>query len=505
MDIGQWVRRSALDSPERVAVRSSAGSRTYAEVMEHSSRLANALAGLGLERGDRVLVLLENRLEYPEIDLGIVTGGFVRVALNARLGVRDFSLVAEDSGARVIISEEVFDEVAGEITDAYGLTWIRLGSVVVAGGPLEYDAVLASARSVLPDVLPGSGDTAWISYTSGTTGRPKGVVLSHRAITEVARNLLIGLGPVRRGDGILLPQPVSHGAGYFVLPYLAGGGTVRLMRHFDPHEAADISVREHIGALKCVPDMLNTMVSERVAAPFSSIIYGAAPIAQPQLEAALNLFGPVLTQIYGQSEAPATLTILDKADHARVGAHRNSAGRPWPFVATRIVDPDGQEVAAGATGELIICAPHQMDGYFGREDLTREVLRDGWIWTRDMAFRDDEGYIHLQGRRDDIINSGGFNIAPREVENVLVMHPSVEEVAVIGLPDARWGQAVTAFVVVKGGVSLLDGEIEEFSKPLLGFRCPRHVIFVEALPRNSYGKVDLVALRQSSFDALLHP
>ena len=504
MDIGFWVRRTAAVTPQLVAVRSSTGARTYRELDERSTRLTNALQGLGLERGARVLVLLENRLEYPEIDLGIVAGGFVRVALNARLSSHDFAIVAADSGARAIVSEPQFDEAAAEVAAAFDLVWIRLGDDRPEAAVVPYEAFLSSASTRRPDVLPRGDETAWISYTSGTTGRPKGVVLTHNAITEVARNLLIGLGPVAPGDGILLPQPVSHGAGYFILPYLARGGTVRLMQKFDSQELSHIATSEHVTTLKCVPDMLNSMVAEGVSAPFETIIYGAAPIAPPQLAAALDAFGPVLTQIYGQSEAPATLTILGKADHARPGPHRASAGRPWPFVAARIVDESGQDVQLGTTGELIISSGHQMTGYHGREDLTREVLRDGWIWTRDMAIQDDEGYIHLQGRRDDMINSGGFNIAPREVENVLSEHHSVGEVAVVGMPDERWGQAVTAFVVTKNGAILGEGDLDDFGKPLLGYRRPRHVLFIEELPRNAYGKVDVVALKKIYADRNVH-
>lgn len=504
MDIGYWVRGMATRLPDAVALRSAEGTRTFKALDERSRRLSSALRSLGLKRGDRVMVLMRNRLEYPEIDLGIVTGGFIRVALNVRLQLADHVTVGTDCEARVLVSDPSTDDIATDLAEKLGLVWIRIHDA----GPRpdvqhhDYEHLLSSSPVWSAAEPPDSESIAWISYTSGTTGTPKGVELSHRAIQEVARNITLAFGPACCADGILLPQPVSHGAGYFVLPYLAAGGTVHLMSRWDPYEAAVIGRDEHISTLKCVPDMLNSMVNQDVDAAFSTVIYGAAPMRTAHLEAALARYGPIMTQIYGQTEAPATITLLSKADHARPGSHRGSVGRLWPYVAGEVLDPDGNVLPVGEIGELAVQAPQTMRGYHRRPEATAEVLRDGWLWTRDMASRDEDGYLYLHGRSDDMINSGGYNIAPREVEDVILTHPAVQDVCVIGVDDARWGQTVMAYLVLRNDVPLTADEIDNFCRPLLGFRRPRRLAFLPELPRNGYGKIDRGQLRTLALDQL---
>jgi acyl-CoA synthetase (AMP-forming)/AMP-acid ligase II len=450
------------------------------------------------------MILMRNRLEYPEIDLGIVTGGFIRVALNVRLQLADHVTVAADCAARVLFSDPSTDGVAAELVDKLGLLWIRIADE----GPRpdtkhhDYETLIRSSPIWPATEPPDSQSIAWISYTSGTTGTPKGVELSHRAIQEVARNITLAFGPASCAKGILLPQPVSHGAGYFVLPYLAAGGTVHLMSRWDPHEAVTIGRDEHLATLKCVPDMLNSMVNQDVDATFSTVIYGAAPMRTAHLEAALARYGPIMTQIYGQTEAPATITLLSKADHARPGAHRGSVGRTWPYVAGEVCDPDGHVLPIGEIGELAVRAPQMMSGYHRRPEATAEVIRGGWLWTRDMASRDEDGYLYLHGRSDDMINSGGYNIAPREVEDVILTHPAVQDVCVIGVDDARWGQTVMAYLVLRDGAPLTAAEVETFCRARLGFRRPRRLAFLPELPRNGYGKIDRGHLRDLALDNL---
>lgn len=495
MDIGQPVRSLASTSPDLVAIRAEEGSRTYGELVERIDRVGHVLRALGLVTGDRVAVLMKNRLEYPEIDLGIATSGFVRVALNSRLQTHDFVYMVGDADAKVLVTEEDFDVEAEEIVRQVGVTWVRLGEGDLPPGAMDYETLVASTPFAPPDERPSPDDLAWISYTSGTTGRPKGVMLTHGSLTQVADNLERCFGPFEPGAGIILPQPLSHGAGYFVLPYLRAGGLVRIVEGFEPALIEQIVVDEGVTTLKCVPAMLDMLVRHGRKLALTSIIYGAAPMPVPQLEAALSLFGPVLSQIYGQSEAPVTITVLGPADHERPGAHRGSAGHGWPGVDVQVLGAEGQPVAPGEIGEVTVRSSHQMDGYWGKPELTAEVVRDGRIWTRDMATVDDEGFIYLRGRRDDMINSGGFNIAPREVEEVLTSHPTVDEAVVVGVEDERWGQVVKAFLVARPGQAITVDEILEFAKPLLGFRRPRHLEVLESMPRNSYGKVDMAVLR----------
>lgn len=495
-DVGRLLHRSMCEHARDTAISFHGESRTYGELGDRAVRLAHGLRGLGLERGDRVAVLLSNRLEYPEVDAALAFAGLVRVALNVRLGTDDLSFILEDSRARALVTEDAYDVAAAELASRRDVHWVRIGDGGI-GAAQDYETLIERNAGdgpveVLPDAAP-----AWISYTSGTTGRPKGVVLSHRALVNVAFNLMLEMGPIAPGRSILLPQPLSHGAGYFLVPYLAAGATTHIMGRFDPEEALHLGREHDIDTLKCVPTMLVDLLDVNEPMPFDTVIYGAAPIAPPQVARALDRYGPILMQLYGQSEAPVTITVLHKQDHARPGPQRGSAGRPWRTVDVELLDADGHPVGEGELGEVVVRGPHLMDGYYGRPDLTAEVLREGAVWTRDMAVRDEEGYIYLRGRRDDMINSGGYNIAPKEVEDVVVEHPGVKECVATAIPHERWGQTVQIHVLRNADASVDADELIKFCKPRLGFRRPRSVVFVDELPRTAYGKVDRTRIQEA--------
>lgn len=496
MNLALLLQRAARQHADRLAVAGPNGTRTYRQLDRRARQLAGGLHARGLEPGDRVAVLLRNRTEYPEIDVALAYGGFVRVALNSRLGLREFRLATEDCTARAIVSEPRFDEDVAALSAGTGMLWIRLdGRPEIADGD-DYEAFLNGAPLWAPDLGLSPDSLAWISYTSGTTGRPKGVMLSHRALAAVAFNLMLEVGPNSELGSVMLPQPLSHGAGYFVLAYLASGASVHVASEFDPEEITERGRTYGVDTLKLVPTMLSRLLAAELPGPtpFRHIIYGASPIDAPIMDAALESFGPILSQIYGQSEAPVTITCLREHDHARPGPHRGSAGRPWRTVDVQVVDPDGQALPPGELGEVAVRGPHLMTGYYGNPELTSEAMRSGWLWTNDMGTTDDEGYVYLRGRRDDMINSGGFNIAPREVEEALLVHPTVQECAVVGVPDPEWGQSICAFVVPRPGVAVDIGDLTAFAKDHLGFRRPRRIVELDALPYTSYGKVDRQAL-----------
>lgn len=495
MDLRHLLRRGLREKPTAPAVSAPQGQLRYGELDDVAARLANALLGLGLQAGDRVAVLLRNRLEYPVVDVALAYAGLVRVALNVRLDRDTFAYILEDSDARVVISEASFDDVVSELAATARVSWVRLDDETdLPPGAIGYRHALERARPEPLPVADRSGELAWISYTSGTTGKPKGVMLTHRALVRVAVNLMVELGASTTAGSVLLVQPLSHGAGYFALAYLACGGHLHVRHGFDPEETAALGRDGGIETLKLVPTMLMDLLRVPGGLGYANIVYGAAPVAQDVLGQALERYGPVLAQLYGQSEAPMTITWLPKSDHQVEQPRARSVGRPWRGVQVEVCDPEGRSVPVGELGEVVVAGDHLMSGYLGRPDLTAEVLRDGRLWTRDMGVLDDRGYLFLQGRRDEMINSGGFNVSPREVEDVAGRCPGVREVAAVGVPHPRWGEAVRIFVAPEPGASLNQEDIIDFCRPTLGFRRPRSVVVLAALPRTSYGKLDRVRL-----------
>lgn len=483
MDIAYLARRAAREHPTRLAVDDGKRRLTTRGLLEHAERLANALDALKVPIGARVGILSENRSEYIEVDLGIAVGRRIRVALNSRMALDDFRYCLSDAGAQVLVHSSNHLEAATRLADELGLHLINLDAADGSG----YSALLSRSSASVVDRSGTDEDAAWITYTSGTTGKPKGVTLSHRAIREVTMNLLLELGPKSKARGIVLTQALSHGAGYFVLPYLLVGGCLRVLGKFDPEEVAALAGDPSLGTLKIVPAMLPPLLEVRQAFRFETIVYGASPINLPVLEASLERFGPVLMQVYGQSECPVTLTLLDKEGHLHA-ERRRSAGRPWPTVAVEVRAPDGHPVPAGEHGEVTVTGPQLMSGYWGMPEATGEVIREGWLWTRDMGWCDDSGYLYLVGRSDEMINSGGYNISPREVERVMLEHPGVSDCAVVGVPDERWGSAVCAIVLPRADLDL--EELTRFARARLGFRAPKRVVAVPEIPTNAYGKVD---------------
>ena len=509
MVVADHIRRAARCYPDNVAAICDAERRSHREIDERSSRFAGALLQLGLRAGERVVVLLENSIRCIEVDFGLAKAVLVRVSLNPRITAPELEYIVKDAQPAAIVFGSNFAALVDEaVSRADGIAHrIRVAepdSTEHGCEAIDYEELLADARPDLQAAAAAEDDLHSIAYTSGSTGRPKGVMLTHRAIVQVAYNVLLELGPQRSGEKVLLLQPLSHGSAYFVLAYYVRGCAVVLMRQFSAPGALRLLADLEIETAKLVPTMLQRLlaVPELGAMKFPrlrQIVYGGSHVSTDVLGRAIAVFGPRLAQHYGQSEAPSTITILHRHDHTPdnlAAGVLSSAGRPWTTVDARIANEAGAEVPQGEIGELLVRAPHVMVGYWKRPDLSAAALRDGWLHTSDLATMDGRGFVYLLGRKDEMIISGGFNIAPREVEDALCHHPAVVEAAVVGKPDEEWGQIVVAFVSARDS-SVTAEQLSEFTRPVLGYKRPKQIVILAELPKNPNGKIDKAALKRA--------
>ena len=475
-------------------------SRTYAEIEERTNRLANALLATGLAPGDRVGTWLENSVRCIELDFALAKAGLVRVSLNPRLTAREAEFILADADAKAFFHDASFDSGVAELRPAVPTlqTVIRIDVART-----QYEAFVAQGDARAPGVRFDAEHIYCLFYTSGTTGRPKGVMLSHRSILQVSYNLSMETGPWETGEKILLMQPMSHGAGFFALPYVFKGGACVIMSQFDPAEVLRLAALHRIETIKLIPTMLQRILRvpgvENVQLPhLRAMIYGASPMPNAPLRRAIEVFGPgKLIQIYGQSECPVTLTILPADEHRLDNPHPErltSAGRAWTGVEIRIEDDAGNALPDGAIGEVVLRGTHMMSGYWKRPELSAETVRDGWLHTKDMGMRDAAGMVTLLGRKDEMIISGGYNIAPREIEDVLYRHAAVQEAAVIGEADPEWGQAVVAYVALRDPDADLAAILDQ-AKGALGFKRPKRIYVMNELPKNAAGKIQKSALK----------
>lgn len=510
MNVCRYLERTAALAPDRPAVLDLDApggrcTRRYGELWARVRRTAQGLAERGLRPGDRVALLSSNGWEYVEAFLGIACAGMVAVPLNTRLLAAELQHMLADSGARLLIAEQA--QLAGRpgltALPELGTALIRAeGPAPVGGFPFE---TLAEAPPAAP--VPVHPDTLLsLMYTSGTTGLPKGVMLSHGSWSAVTEQTLRCLD-YAAAEGTVHAAPLTHGSGFLLLPTLAVGGTNLLCARFQPRTVLDLFRREGATNGFFVPSMIRMLLDEAAAGADESfgtlrtLYYAGSPIDTPTLREALARFGPVLVQSFGQMESPMFLTVLDRADHARVAggdaALARAAGRPVLGARVRIVDDEDRDVAPGEVGEIVALAPQTMLGYWNREDASAQTLRGGWLHTGDLGRLDAEGYLYVVDRKKDMIISGGSNVYAREVEEVLLGHPQVAEAAVIGLPHPKWGERVTAVLVAREGRGVSDEALDAYCRAHLpDYRRPRRWIWVEALPRNPYGKVLKRELRE---------
>jgi long-chain acyl-CoA synthetase len=491
--VADVVRRAALARPDVVALQHEDRAITYAQLDDRSNRLAQALLGLGVGGGDRIAHLDRTAPEVVELLLAAAKIGAVAVPLNWRLAAPELTAIVADAGAPVLVTGSSFADVAFQVAK----TVPQRLAVVEAGHDYEHRLSAADARD--PGARGNADDPVLQMYTSGTTGVPKGVLTTHRNLAAATLNS--ESWQFDAASVSLTPLPMFHvgGIGWTYLG-LAAGATTILVSEFDAGRVLDLLERERVTNAVFVPTILHMLTSapgasERDYSALRSIAYGASPITTTVLKAALRTFGCPLFGVYGLTETTGGVVQLDPGDHDPDGPREHllrSVGRPRPWMTLRVVDTaSGRDCAPSEVGEVWMRGPNVMAGYANRPQETAAALTpDGWLRTGDGGFFDDDGYLFLTDRIKDMIVTGGENVYPIEVEEVLAQHPAVAEVTVIGVPDPRWGEAVKALVVLVAGGTAEPEELVAFARPrLAGYKLPRSVDFVDSLPRTPSGKV----------------
>src|ERR1019366_6056956 len=504
MDVGPLVARAAHRFPDRIAVDGPGRSLTFAELAGRVVRLANALLAMGLQPGDRVLDLQSNSVSYLETDLAIRAAGLVRAALNYRLHPSDWERIATDSGARALIYDARFADQGAALRG-------QLAHVVVIGdGPgTAYERLLASGST--RDLLPVAPDAlCGLHYSSGTTGHPKGAKRTHRTWFASVVNMTHDvLGGVPGQDDVYVHAgPITHTSGLFVLPFLVAGARQIVLPSWDPQTFVEALAERGGTHTAIVPTMVARLltlagVDRSTFAGLRMLGYAGAPMPPEQMRRAFERITPHLVQYYGLVEAIPPVTVLDAQDHARGLAGEpellTSAGRSALGVEVRVVDQEGRPVAPGEAGEVVTRGDHVMAGYWNaenRSDLSKSVV-GGWLHTGDLGRVSQDGHLWLIDRLGDMIISGGYNIYPREVEEVVAEAPGVAEVAVVGVTDADWGQRVVALVTARSGAVVDEAAVLEHCRErMASYKKPKEVRVVTEFPLNSTGKISKKVLRE---------
>jgi len=495
MNAGYLLTRSSHYFGDRKAFVIGDSSATYRQLNQRVNRLANGLFSLGLKKGDRVGLLFNNCMEYLESYFALYKSGLVWVRLNPRLSANELGRMLRDSGAKVLIRGPEFEKQAETVTENM-MKVIQVGK----GQGLEYEDLLGRGALTEPDVDVTLEDLSDIWYTSGTTGDPKGIMLTHRNILTCTQLLLADVYAISAEDKFLTPGALSHAASVRILPFIIRGATCYLHKQFDPGRIFSEIKRNGITDLATVPTMLIALMDtpERTESDLSSlkrITYAGSPLTVERVKEAIGIFGLVLDQSYGQAESIITMTHLPRNEHAWMTdpdreQRLASVGREYPGVRVWVVDESDQILPSGQIGEVVTRSDLVMKGYWKSSSLTAEVMRNGWLHTGDLGYLDDGGYLFLVDRKHDMIITGGFNVYPREVEEVLSVHPAVAQVCVFGQKDAFWGEVVTAAIVTRPGRMLSEAEMKGFAKEsLASYKCPKKVVFLDELPKNQYGKV----------------
>jgi len=473
---------------------------TYQQFHDRALTIAGNLSAMGLKPGDRVAFCLANSPRILELIYGCFAGGFIVVPVNARLHPKEIAYIVANSGAKALFhGSEYTDGIVACEEDFKGLEHkFIVHNRIAENAQLP---VFNKSKSLSRAVDLQASAPAWLFYTSGTTGKPKGALWSHRTIRVVIMNYLADLYNIQPQEPVLHCAPLSHGSGIIALPAVARGAVNIIYDNpnFDPQSLFNVIEKHSVShiAFMAPTQIIKCLEDYRPGVNLSSlrgICYGGAPIHVEHLKQAIDTFGSVFVQLYGQGESPITISGMTADEHQKFIQENDprigSAGRIRTDVDVRCVDGEGNVLPVGEIGEIVVRGDVVMDGYWNNPEATAETIKNGWLYTGDIGKFDDKGYLYLLDRSKDVIITGGNNVYPREVEEIIVQHPAVANVVVIGIPDDYWGEAVHAVVMLEPGKNCTDKDVIAFcSQYMAGYKKPKAVDFVSEFPVSGYGKI----------------
>jgi len=507
MILGDAIERNALCYAGHPAILFEGRSMTYGEFASRVRRLINALLARGLKHQDRIAVLAQNCPEYVEVHGAAGLGGFIAVGLNYRLSAGEQADILRDCEPALLLFETSYTERAAELRQA-----LPAGArILCIGEPPKwaesYEAALGAAADTAPEARASEEDTVFLIYTSGTTGRAKGVMLGNEAQFDQASAEALAQG-AQQDDRMLIVMPFYHiGGTTELLSHFIVGATIVLHRSFDARTILESIQTHRVTAAHLAPTMIQTMIEVQEKTPFDvsslhTVCYASAPMSVALSRRAMSVFGPIFMQVYGMTEHGPSTALL-KHQHLPDGTPKQagrlaSAGQPFLGTAIRVVRDDGTDCAAGEVGEVWMRSKAIMQGYWRNPEASADAIGNGWMRSGDMGYFDEDHFLFVVDRKKDMIISGGENIYSREVEEALLLHPAVLEAAVIGVPDAKWGESVKAFVALKAAARATEAELIEHCRSMIAsYKKPGSVEFREALPRlSSTNKIDKKKLRE---------